>query len=147
MKKNYVVEILFTLLLFMIFVIGSFLIVVYTANVYENMNRQNKEVNNVRLPLSYISKKYMQSYNDDSFYLTTIDGIDCIAIEEDMDNITLLFYRDHYLYELLCNSNNIDLNVAYRLFEVSDMAFYAYDDHIEVKVNNDSIYLGGKKHE
>ena len=80
MKKNYVVEILFTLLLFMIFVIGSFLIVVYTANVYENMNRQNKEVNNVRLPLSYISKKYMQSYNDDSFYLTTIDGIDCIAI-------------------------------------------------------------------
>ena len=59
MKKNYVVEILFTLLLFMIFVIGSFLIVVYTANVYENMNRQNTEVNNVRLPLSYISKKYI----------------------------------------------------------------------------------------
>lgn len=147
MRKNYVVEILFTLLLFMIFVIGSFLIIVYTANVYEKMNMQDSEVNNVRLPLSYLSKKYMQAYNEESFYLDNIDGIDCIIIEEDEENMTIIFYEDHYLKELLCNKQNIDLKIADTLFEVDNMQFFDNGKCIAITVNNDSICLGGKKHE
>ena len=96
--------------------------------------------------------KEIISIKTDYSILESMIKIPCLisyAVENGINTLGIVDNNLGYVAEFvkLCNKNNIDLNVAYRLFEVSDMAFYAYDDHIEVKVNNDSIYLGGKKHE
>lgn len=150
MRRSYVVEILFTLILFTIFVVGSLFILLGGANAYQSQIVDNEVIEEWRLPLSYFSTKLHQA-DKNSVYVEEVDGINCLVIEEVVDNkiyVDMIYYRDGYLYECytlkdimsvengskICAVDNIDMSM-----ENGFIAIEIVDGNNEVRELNISL--------
>ena len=123
MRRSYVVEVLFTLTLFTLFVAGSFLILLNGARGYHNIVDSHENMEEVRLPLAYLSTRMHQSGGTP--VLQNINGIDCLVFSEDIDGQeydTVVFYAAGSLYETFAAADRIDFEFADKVLDVSDLS-------------------------
>lgn len=140
MRRSYVVEILFTLVLFTLFVVGSFFILLSGANAYQKQVEEIQNVEELRLPLSYISTKLHQA-SKDNVSIEIVDGINCLLIEEVIDNKTyvdMFYYQDGYLYETFSALDILSIKNGERVCVISNLIMEDRgEDGLYFEVTND----------
>ena len=101
MKKS-ITEIVFTLLLLVLFVFCSFFTIVKSADFYQSMMRRQAQEDLVQLPYLYLFTRLEQAEGE--FSLETADNTDCLVLNENVDGTayqTWIYYQDGALKELL----------------------------------------------
>ena len=140
MRRSYVVEILFTLVLFTLFVVGSFFILLSGANAYQKQVEEIQNVEELRLPLSYISTKLHQA-SKDNVSIEIVGGINCLLIEEVIDNKTyvdMFYYQDGYLYETFSALDILSIKNGERVCAISNLIMEDRgEDGLYFEVTND----------
>ena len=140
MRRSYVVEILFTLVLFTLFVVGSFFILLSGAKAYQKQVEEIQNVEELRLPLSYISTKLHQA-SKDNVSIEIVDGINCLLIEEVIDNKTyvdMFYYQDGYLYETFSALDILSIKNGERVCAISNLIMEDRgEDGLYFEVTND----------
>ncbi|MCI5773390.1 MAG: DUF4860 domain-containing protein [Erysipelotrichaceae bacterium] len=139
MRRSYVVEILFTLILFTVFVVGSFFILLTGANAYQKQITQNNSIEQLRLPLSYISTKLHQA-DGDLVAIQNIEGIDCLLIEEEIDGklyVNMIYHRDGNLYESFSAKEIMSLDNGEKVCEINELKMAKHDNSYYFEVIND----------
>lgn len=140
MRRSYVVEILFTLVLFTLFVVGSFFILLSGANAYQKQVEEIQNVEELRLPLSYISTKLHQA-SKDNVSIEIVDGINCLLIKEVIDNKTyvdMFYYQDGYLYETFSALDILSIKNGERVCAISNLIMEDRgEDGLYFEVTND----------
>ena len=124
MKRSSVVEVIFIMILFTLFVGSAFFITLFEADSYQKIVEQNNVQNSNTLPLSYINMKLKQATNGNSVRLIQDQDIDYIMITEEIVNeeyYTYIYVYENQLYELFTNSKKLDINAGTGLMEVYDL--------------------------
>lgn len=101
MKKS-ITEIVFTLLLLVLFVFCSFFTIVKSADFYQSMMRRQAQEDLVQLPYLYLFTRLEQA--EGKFSMEMADNTDCLVLNENVDGTayqTWIYYRDGALKELL----------------------------------------------
>lgn len=121
MRRSYMVEILFNLLLFALFVFCSFIIVVSGARGYERIVTDASNSDENRIALSYLATKVRQAPSREAITIEKVDGVDCLLIREGYYQ-TLIYHSDQALYELYAREDaGLALSDAEMIVEVHDL--------------------------
>ena len=124
MKRSSIVEVIFIMILFTLFVGCAFFITLFEADSYQKIVEQNNTQNSDILPLSYLSMKLKQANNADSVQLIHDDDIDYLLITEEIDDnpyYTYIYVYDNELYELFTSSSILDVMGGTPLMEVNNL--------------------------
>ena len=128
MRRSYMVEILFNLLLFALFVFCSFIIVVSGARGYERIVNDASNSDENRIALSYLATKVRQAPNREAIAIEKVDGVDCLLIREGYYQ-TIIYYSDQALYELYAREGaDLALSDAEKIIEVHDLKMDKKED-------------------
>ncbi len=124
MRRSYVVEVLFTLILFTVFVLGSFFILLFGADAYRSLvDRQNEE-EQIRLSLAYLSTRVHSAPSKDAISLSEIEGTSCLLIREQIQQktyVTAVFWKDGALMEAFSEESRLKLEQAVKIAEVNGL--------------------------
>lgn len=124
MRRSYVVEVLFTLILFTVFVLGSFFILLFGAQGYRTLVENQNHQEELRLTLSYLSTRVQQAPSASAIAMEEIENIPCLMIEEQLEGVTyvtVIFYQDHSLWELFVRKDRMDLSMATAIASIENL--------------------------
>ena len=124
MKRSSMVEVIFIMILFTLFVGSAFFITLFEADSYQKFVEQNNVQNSNILPLSYLNMKLKQATNANSVQLIQDQDIDYIMITEeiaDEEYYTYIYVYENQLYELFTNSKTLDKNAGTSLMKIYDL--------------------------
>ncbi len=137
--KRSLVEVGFSLILFLMFVLGSFFLLYYGSNAYKNGIEKEEIREKDELPYAYIATKFRQAK---SVSLDNVDGNNVLVFKED-NYQTIVYYKDGGLYELLItNDNSADLNGGIKIVNVDNFEVSYVDGYYEIKLNDTSFKVG-----
>lgn len=116
MRRRHTIDVLFSLSLFMVFVICSFLLLLFQINGYHHISEEDDQM---YMAASFLQTSLRQHDVDDSISIEEIEGITCLKIQE-QDAVTYLYVQDGMMKELY---QEIGVNTALKYgderFEVS----------------------------
>lgn len=103
-KKTGPIEIVFPILLFMIFTLAALFIILFAAQIYQKIV-DNSSINyNANTALSYVSEKIRQADDEDGVEVGTFCGCDALLLHNkinDVDYITYIYSYEGRLYEVM----------------------------------------------
>ncbi|MFQ8705757.1 MAG: DUF4860 domain-containing protein [Thomasclavelia sp.] len=154
MNKHHNIHILFSLSLFLVFVIGSFFIITYEIKGYQNINDVCTKEDNLILPLSYLNTKLKANDSDGACKIVEINNISCLEIKTKKTK-TYIYLHEGYLKELyLSNDYQPKLDDGTKLFKIDKFLIEQENDLLKFTIiegeesKSLSIYLhGGNKNE
>lgn len=149
MNRQFRIQTLLFLLLFLIFVIGSFFIVSSEIQGYQNIHESMNLEDDLTTPLAYMNTKLKAYDQKDKIDIVIQEDRECLKMSDDVIT-TYIFYKDGYLQELTVNHEYIPLlDEGEKLFALDDVQIKI--DHqlcsIQVEKNHQiktlSVYLHG----
>lgn len=96
-KQNHTIDIIFILSLFLVFVIITLLILMLGANTYKNISANIDMRYNETTCMSYIANKVRNYDENGAIYISKINNIPALTLEQTIDDETYLTYL--YAYE------------------------------------------------
>lgn len=149
MNKHQNVHVLFSLSLFLLFVIGSFFIVTYEIRGYQSIHETCTQEDELAIPLAYLNTKLKANDYNQSTSIVTINDTKCLLIRSH-ETVTYIYLQDGYLKELYGRDDFIvRLEDGDKLFELDDFII-KQEGHLfsfQVIKNNDkkslSVFLHG----
>lgn len=102
-KRSRMTGTLFTLLLFLVFVLSALFLVLIGSKVYENINNRMEAAYREDVALSYIANKVRQGDEAGSVSLKDVSGITVLEIKQviqDSVYVTDIYYKEGKLWEL-----------------------------------------------
>lgn len=105
--KKHTIDIVFSLSLFMVFVVCSFLLVLFQINGYHDLQY---DADNLYTASSFIQGEVRQSDTADAIEIATIQGVDCLVIHH-REGVSYLYQKDGMLMELYQDAA-LDVNFA-----------------------------------
>lgn len=90
------IEIIFPIVLFLIFTIGALFIILYAARTYQNIVEGSENNYNSGTLSAYISQKVHSYDTNGNVYIGTFDGIDALILEEEIDKTAYVTYIYQY---------------------------------------------------
>lgn len=149
MSSNRNIHVLFSLSLFLIFVIGSFFIITYEIMGYQNIITSSKQEDELLLPLSFINTKIKSNDSYQTCEITEIDNVACLKIKTSQTT-TYIYLHEGYLKELYVSNDYIPkLNEGSKLFVIDNINMSQQDGLLEFTVVKNgarksiAIYLHG----
>lgn len=128
MNKSRHVYTLFSLMLFLLFVIGSFFIVTYEIKGYQNIHEGELRQDHLTTPLAYLNTKLKAYDRKDMIEINTIHDIECLCLKTEK-TVTYIYYLDGYLYE---NYTTLDylpsLHEGTKLFSLDSFSIQMKDN-------------------
>jgi len=109
-ENKHIVDTLFVLTLFAVFVICSLLIIAFGANIYQNTTNNLEEHFNITTSTAYINEKFHQGDSSGAIDIVPFGDGDSIRIKntiEGTEYFTYIYKHDNYLKELYTKSDNI----------------------------------------
>lgn len=109
MRQGGVAGVLFTILLFLVFVLCALFSVLIGGRVYENINARMENTYRGDVALSYIANKVRQGDEAGSVSLTEMDGVPVLKLEQKIQDavyVTEIYYRDGKLWELFTDAES-----------------------------------------
>ena len=114
--KGQLVNTLFTMLLFLVFVLCALFAVLIGGKVYENINARTESTYRGDVALSYIANKVRQGDADGMVGLTEMEGIN------GSEYVTYIYYRDGKLWELFTDTESgLGVNDGYEILECDEV--------------------------
>lgn len=118
MNKHRNSYVLFSLSLFLLFVIGSFFIVTYEIKGYQVIEDTCNNNDNLAVPLAYLNTRLKANDHDGCSEVVEIEGIKCLKITTEQ-TVTYIYYSDGYLKELYFSSDYMpSLDEGSKLFRL-----------------------------
>ncbi len=144
MKKHSVVDVVFSLLLLLLFVCSSFLLLVFGAKSYKTGLESESVRENTQIPLAYITTRMHQAKNASCVQLKQIDGLDVLAIDNDGYEI-YIYAKNSVLYELVQEKNmNVDLDSGTKLYTIDSYEVTYESDVYSICINGVCRKVGMK---
>ncbi len=100
---------LFTLLLFLVFVLSALFLVLMGGKVYENINNRTEMTYREDVALSYIANKVRQGDEAGSISLKEESGTKVLRIKQEIQGsvyVTAIYYQDGKLWELFSDEGS-----------------------------------------
>ncbi len=125
-RNKHVIDLVFPIALFFVFVVSALMVVMLAANVYGN-NTDALQVNDEsRTALSYVSEKVRQSDAGGGMKIIDIEGTQCLSLPAEYggnDYVTYIYKYGGALKELFVrNDAPISLKSGTDIAEISDMS-------------------------
>ncbi|MCP1110003.1 hypothetical protein M2145_001675 [Lachnospiraceae bacterium PF1-21] len=117
MKNNqskHMIEMIFPIVLFFVFVVSSVILVVISADFYGRNTSEIQAKGESRTALSYLTTKFRQNDSGGQIQITEIEGTDCLTFKEEgevSDYYTYIYLHDGNLMELFI-SDGVDFSLA-----------------------------------
>ncbi len=140
MKRKSIIEVIFSLALFLVFVLGSFFLVISGAQLYKKTISLQEEREQTQIPIAYITTKIHHAKNSDC--ITLDDQV--LKIQEDTYQ-TCIYEKDGTLYELVIpNGSSMDVGQGTKLYDVETYEISYVDEMYQITINGKSVKVGVK---
>ena len=106
--RKHSTDILFVLVLFLVFTSSALAVILLGARVYQSTSSRMESNYNVRTALAYVSEKIRQNDESGAVSLCELDGIPALTLSQRMGDtsyITYLYFQDGALKELLTEAS------------------------------------------
>lgn len=138
MRQRHSIDILFSLSIFTIFVICSFLILLFQTQSYHSIISQEEKIENLHTPLAYVREKIRNNDISDSIHVVNLNGTTAIEIKNmDEETITYIYEYNDYLMELYI-SEEVEpmLEAGTPLFDIQDFDVEVVENTLHVTIQN-----------
>ena len=136
-QRGQMVTTLFTMLLFLVFVLCALFTVLIGGKVYENINVRTEATYRGDVALSYIANKVRQQDTAGMVELTDVDGTAVLRLKQMINDRvyhTDIYYRDGKLYELFTAADSgLGVNDGIEIMECDEVVMAMEDGLIHVK--------------
>ncbi|MGL5437148.1 MAG: DUF4860 domain-containing protein [Lachnospiraceae bacterium] len=108
-SKGQTMNVLFTMLLFLVFVLCALFTVLIGGKVYENISSRMENNYAGSVSLNYIANKVRQGDEAGQILVRQIDGTDVLELGQDIDGVefvTWIYCRDGYICELFTDTKS-----------------------------------------
>lgn len=136
-EKRHIVDILFVLALFGVFVLSALILVILGANVYKNTVASMSQNFESRTACSYITEKVRQSDLYDSISIGTLEGTQALVFTQEIQGSlygTYIYYDNGELKELFMregsNIGNNPLEAGTAIMELKDFSLEMINDKL-----------------
>lgn len=146
-NNRHIVDILFVIALFGIFVLSAVFLISIGANIYsKTMSNMNSNFNS-RTAVAYITEKVRQSDTTDSISIGSFDGNNAIIISStinDKEYTTYIYEFGGKLMELMVRSDlTLSPSAGQKLLDVNEFTITSVNPnlaHISLRLDNDEDY-------
>lgn len=148
-------NLLFTMLLFLVFVLSALFTVLIGGKVYENINSRIEENYSGQVVLNYVANKVRQNDKADSIVVRDIENTAVLELSQEINGIsyiTWIYCMDGAVRELFTNAGSgLGLADGLEIIDCQGLTFRQEGDILEVEVADQSntklllnIRSGGK---
>lgn len=131
-------NLLFTMLLFLVFVLSALFTVLIGGKVYENINSRVEENYSGQVVLNYVANKVRQNDKADSVAVRDIEGTAVLELAQEINGIsyvTWIYYMDGAVRELFTNAGSgLGLEDGLEIIDSQGLTFRREGDILEVQV-------------
>ncbi len=129
-------HLVFSLSLLLIFVIGSFFVLIFETKGYSKIQGTIVEQEGLYTPISYLNTKCRKNPN---ISIKTIDKTKCIVLEQTAMK-TYIYYQNGYLKELYASDGyEVDLFQGNKLFALDNFKISLEGDLLEIRIQKDKV--------
>ena len=122
-----VADVLFVLILFLVFTLCSLSVVLVGARVYQSTSSRMNENYTIRTALAYVSEKMRHYDQADSVFSSKLDKIPALAFSQEINGesyTTYIYFHDNALKELLVKtSSHPSPEQGTRIVELEDFSY------------------------
>ena len=143
-KREHITDLMFVILLLLMFVSFGLCVVIIGARVYQTTINDIEENNSSRTAIAYIEEKIRQNNEVGKIEVTTIENYPCLAIHSSVNKeeyITYIYCYKEQLFELYTKaSNKVELGMGQSLVKLKELTIEDLEDgmyRIEVKSPSD----------
>jgi hypothetical protein len=137
-------EIIFVMVLLILFSISTLTLVASGSNSYININNKGEDTSNLRIAQSYIHTKVRQNLEKNSIYLKQFSEVDgnCLVIKDGYSNVgyeTVIFLDEGEMKEsIIISGGSFNPEASFPLVEIDELNFEIAGDGLffETSVNN-----------
>jgi hypothetical protein len=137
-QNGQTMNLLFTMLLFLVFVLCALFTVLIGGKVYENINSRIEENYSGQVVLNYVANKVRQGDRADSVTVREIEGVPVLELSQQINGssyITWIYYRDGAVRELFTDAGSgLGLKDGLEIMECRGLTFHQEDSLLEVQV-------------
>lgn len=134
MRRRHTIDVLFSLSLFMVFVICSFLLLLFQINGYHHISEEDDQI---YMAASFLQTTLRSHDAQDMISVEEIDGISCLKIME-QDAVTYLYVQDGVMKELYQEADmEAALNYGDDRFHVKEWNIQQADDSLHIQLKDD----------
>ncbi len=157
-QRGQMANTLFTILLFLVFVLCALFSVLIGGKVYENINTRAEDTYQKDVALSYIANKVRQGDEAGRVSLTEMKGIPVLKLEQKIEDsvyVTHIYYQDGRLWELFTDAESgLGVGDGNEILECSPVSMEIDDRLLHIKTQGEtggslwlSLRSGGTDHE
>lgn len=140
MKRKSLIEVIFSLVLFLVFVLGSFFLVVSGAQQYKKTISLQDDREETQVPFAYLTTKIHHAKNKDC--ITLEDQV--LKIQEDSYQ-TCIYEKDGAMYELVIpNGSTMDVGQGTKLYDVKEYEISYENGIYQITIDGKSVKVGVK---
>lgn len=136
-QKGQTVNLLFTMLLFLVFVLCALFTVLIGGKVYENINSRIEENYSGQVVLNYVANKVRQGDRAGSVEVKTIEGTSVLELSQEIGGrqfVTWIYYRDGMVRELFTNvESGLGLSDGLEIIDCEGLEFRQEGDILTVE--------------
>ncbi len=133
-RNRHVIDLIFPIALFFVFAVSALSILILAADTYASTTGQLRINDENRTALSYITEKIRQNDTRGAVYVSSIDGIDCLAMSYDYNEVPCTTYIYEYkgmLKELFINDGvTVSLENGRNIMELAALSIEQPEEHL-----------------
>ena len=137
-QKSQTVNLLFTMLLFLVFVLCALFTVLIGGKVYENINRRIEENYSGQVVLNYVANKVRQGDQAGSVAVKNIEETPVLELAQEINGrtfVTWIYYQDGAVRELFTNEGSgLGLKDGLEIMECRGLTFVQEDSLLKIQV-------------
>ena len=126
-QNGHTMNLLFTMLLFLVFVLCALFTVLIGGKVYENINSRIEENYSGQVVLNYVANKVRQGDKAGSVSVKDMEGIRVLELTQEINGnsyVTWIYYRDGAVRELFTDSESgLGLGDGLEIIECDGLTF------------------------
>ena len=157
-QRGRLTGVLFTILLFLVFVLCALFSVLIGGKVYENINTRAEDTYRGDVALSYIANKVRQGDEAGRVFLSEDKGVTVLKLEQSIGEsvyVTDIYYQDGRLWELFTDAQSgLSVGDGNEILECSEVSMEMRVGLLHIKTEGKgggdlwlSLRSGGKAHE
>lgn len=132
--KKHTIDIVFSLSLFMMFVLCSFFLILFQINGFKNLQYN---ADNVYTISSYLQTTIRQSDRLHAIEIKNIQERECLVIQH-VEGVSYLYIKDDYLMELYQDASmDVNFNLGNKRFQLADWKLSKEDDILHISLQKE----------
>lgn len=141
-RSRHVIDFIFPIALFFVFAASSLVVLILAADIYGSTTNQLQANDENRTALSYISEKIRQNDAGGALEIATVEGIECLALAADYNDVpytTYIYEYEGMLKELFARDDaSVSLKDGKDIMKISSLTILQIDDRLYQFITVDS---------